>query len=92
MEEKGPPPPYYPPRVSQTIKYLSVENAVCRVIATILGFACMLLSVFASKADYNPTLPVAICLPLMWWGITGRPDAVDIHFMRYRNNYSQQIP
>lgn len=83
----GPPPPYQPPRMSHTVVYLSAANFVLRFVVFLLGSGCMLVSVFAGKGGYNPTLPTAICIPLVWWGITGRPDGVDLHFMRYRNSF-----
>ena len=83
----GPPPPYQPPRMSHTLYYFSVGNLAFRFLVFVLGFGAMLVSVFASRGGYNPTLPTAICLPLLAWGITGRPDSVDLHFMRYRNAY-----
>lgn len=84
-EPDGPPPPYEPPIMTKTSYFVSWDHVPWRSIALLIGFACLALSVFASKGGYNPTLPTAICLPLVWWGLTGRPDQVDLHFMRYRN-------
>ena len=87
----GPPPPYQPPRMVQTKHFVSAAHLVMRFVVFLMGFGCMLVSVFAGRGGYNPTLPTAICIPLVWWGITGRPDAIDMHFMRYRNAYQPGV-
>jgi len=76
LEKNCPPPPYQVP----------VERSDCfqrflRICAIVIGILCVLVAVMHKRWNLNPALPIIICIPMLTWGLVGRPNNADIRWM-----------